>query len=56
MNPYKIVSKYDNVIRNFFQNMLIGCNGQSYSRLYLDFHSNEIFSECRSISKYMVTP
>ena len=43
MNPYKIVSKYDNVIGTFFENMIIGCNGQSYSRLYLDLHSNEIF-------------
>lgn len=43
MNPYKIVNEYDNVIRGFFKNMLIGCNGQSYSRLYLDLHLNEIF-------------
>nr|DAY21678.1 MAG TPA: hypothetical protein [Caudoviricetes sp.] len=48
MNPYKIVSKYDNVIRNFFQNMLIGCNGQSYSRLYLDLHGNEIFQNAEA--------
>lgn len=43
MNPYKIVSKYGNVIHGFFENMLIGCKGQSYSRLYLDLQSNEIF-------------
>lgn len=43
MNPYKIVNKYYNVIGTFFENMIIGCNGQSYSRLYLDLHSNEIF-------------
>lgn len=43
MNAYKIVNEYDNVIRNFFENMAIGCKGQCYSRLYLDLHSMEIF-------------
>ena len=43
MNAWEIVNKYDNVIRNFYESLMIGCNGQSYSRLYLDLHSNEIF-------------
>lgn len=43
MDAWQIVNKYDNVIRNFYESMLLGCKGQSYSRLYLDLHSNEIF-------------
>lgn len=43
MSAWKIVNKYDNVIRNFFESLLIGCKGQSHSRLYLDLHSSEIF-------------
>lgn len=43
MDAWQIVNKYDNVIRNFYESMVIGCKGQSYSRLYLDLHSNEIF-------------
>lgn len=43
MDAWQIVNKYDNVIRNFYEGLMIGCNGQSYSRLYLDLQSNEIF-------------
>lgn len=43
MDAWQIVNKYDNVIRNFYESLMIGCNGQSYSRLYLDLQSNEIF-------------
>lgn len=43
MNAWQIVNKYDNVIRNFYEGLMIGCNGQLYSRLYLDLRSHEIF-------------
>lgn len=40
---YKLVSEYHNVITGFYEGLMLGCNGQSYSRLYLDLRSNEIF-------------
>ena len=43
MNAWKIVNKYDTVIRNFYEGLLIGCMNKSYTRLYLDLHSSEIF-------------
>lgn len=40
---YKLVSEYHNVITGFYEGLMLGCNGQCYSRLYLDLHSKEIF-------------
>lgn len=40
---YKLVSEYHNVITGFYESLMLGCNGQCYSRLYLDLHAKEIF-------------
>lgn len=40
---YKLVSEYHNVITGFYEGLMLGCNGQFYSRLYLDLHAKEIF-------------
>lgn len=40
---YKLVLKYYNVISNFYKGVLIGCNKNTYPRLYLNLHSKEIF-------------
>ena len=45
---YKLVSKYINVITNFYEGLMLGCSGQCYSRLYLDLHSNEIFQNAEA--------
>lgn len=33
---YKLVSEYHNVITGFYESLMLGCNGQCYSRLYLE--------------------
>lgn len=38
---YKLVSEYHNVITDFYKGLMLGCNGQCYSRLYPDLHSKE---------------
>lgn len=40
---YDLVSKYQDIIIDFYENLLLGCKGQCYSRLYLDLLDAYIF-------------
>ena len=42
---YKLAAEYNNVLVSFYKSLMLGCNGQSYARLYLDLHTHEIFSD-----------
>lgn len=39
----QLASEYNDVIVSFYKGLMLGCNGQSYTRLYLDLHTHEIF-------------
>lgn len=49
MNAYKIVNKYDNVIRDYYEGVLLGFIGREFASLYLDLQSNEIFQNITAL-------
>jgi hypothetical protein len=49
MNAYKIVNKYDNVIRDYYEGVLLGFIGREFTSLYLDLQSNEIFQNITAL-------